>query len=94
MNKQELLDNGWNPEECRIGTLYFIEGFFCRFKEPDKVTVFSIADDMNPLGVAETIEELESIQKNFYKEKIIKFKSYYEELKKYYEDRYNEKLDI
>lgn len=94
MTEQELLDDGWKPELCKIGTLYFKDGFFCRFKELGKVIVFSVTDDMNQIGVAENVKHLEEVQKQYYKNIIKKLKINYEVTKEYYEKKYKEKLDI
>ena len=51
---------------CKIGTLYFKDGFFCRLNEDDTVSLFSVNDDTNPLGRAETFSEIRETQKEYY----------------------------
>ena len=69
MKKKELVDNGWKPKDCKIGVLYFKEDFFCRFKDEDTILVFSIKDDMNPLGEAKTLDDIFEIKKLYRKNK-------------------------
>lgn len=63
MTHEQLTLNGWRPELCKIDTLYFKDGYFCRLKD-GKAIVFSVNDDMNPLGTAETFSEIRELQKN------------------------------
>ena len=93
MKKEDLINNGWKSENCKIGTLYFKDGFFCRFKTEDTVLVFHSSDDMHYIGVAENIEQLEEAQKEYRKNQIKMLKLKYEAAKNYYEKTYNEKLD-
>lgn len=94
MTEEDLLENGWQSQACKIGTLYFKDGFFCRFKESGIATVFSVTDDMNPIGVANNVEQLEEAQKHYYQTVIKKLKMNYEVMKEYYEKKYKEKLDV
>lgn len=75
MNKQELVDNGWKPENCKIGTLFFKDGFFCRFRNNGNVFVFSAKDDMNPLGEAETLDDIFELQKLSFKNDVTFYKN-------------------
>ena len=93
MNKQELVNNGWKPENCKIGTLFFKDGFFCRFRNNGNVFVFSANDDMNPLGEAETLDDIFELQKLSFKNDVTFYKNKYEAAKKYYEAMYNEKYE-
>lgn len=61
MTKEELEKEGWVPQLCRVGTLFFKGNFFCRIKD-DKVIVFNVKYDMTPLGEAETFEDIKKIQ--------------------------------
>ena len=61
MTREELIDNGWRPQLCKVGTLYFKGGFFCRLDE-DEAVVFSLSDDMHPLGRAKTFDEISALR--------------------------------
>lgn len=69
MTENELIADGWKPEICRIDTLYFKDGFFCRIREEEDekdVAVFSEANDMTVLGFAKTIEEINEFKRLYY----------------------------
>lgn len=61
MTEEQLINDGWKPELCKIGTLYFKGNYFCRLDD-ETATVFSKSNDMTPLGTAKTFEEMEKIQ--------------------------------
>lgn len=63
MTKEEIKELGWMPTECKIGTLYFKDGFFCHICEDGNVKVFHTSDDMNPLGVASSADEIKELMK-------------------------------
>lgn len=90
MTRKELKENGWYPQACKIGTLFFKGNFFCRFINDDTVTVMSTSNDMLPLGKATTLDELKKIQKEYDKEKIKEYKMRLEELLQTYKKTYNE----
>lgn len=92
MTKTELKENGWSPQACKIGTLFFKGNFFCRFINDDTVTVMSTSNDMLPLGKATTLDELKDIQKEYDKEKIREAKRRLEELLQDYKINYNEDI--
>ena len=91
MTNQELLDNGWKEELCKIGTLYFKDGFFCRFKDNETLLVFHCSDDMNPLGEAKTLDDIFELKKQYFKYSVQHEKLKYEIAKDYYEIVYKEK---
>lgn len=62
MTKEQLINDGWKPELCLIGTLYFKEDYFCRL-DNDTAIVFSKSNDMVPLGKAKTFDEIKNLQK-------------------------------
>lgn len=92
MTKTELKENGWSPQACKIGTLFFKGNFFCRFINDDTVTVMSTSNDMLSLGKATTLDELKNIQKEYDKEKIREAKRRLEELLQAYKINYNEDI--
>jgi hypothetical protein len=84
MTEKELCDNRWRPMSCKIGTLYFKDVFFCRL-DGEKAIVFSVNDDMNPLGTAETLDEIKEIQMQYeldrihtMEERLVKTRTYFE----------------
>lgn len=90
MTKEELIKNGWEPKDCMIGTLYFNlkDGSFCRFINETEVKVFSICDDMNPLGTADSLDGIVECEKSSDAQVIgtLEFRVSY--LKKAFKDRY------
>ena len=62
MTHEDLVNYGYKPEDCKIGTLYFKGNLFCRL-DNDVATVRTIQDDMTDIGKASTIEELKKIEK-------------------------------
>ena len=91
MTSQELIDNGWRPEECRVGTLYFKDRFFCHLKG-DRVKVFSKDDDMNCIGEAKTFDEIEEIEKEFLQNEIRIVEAALLMLKLQYKERFGENV--
>lgn len=91
MTNKELIDNGWSPQICKIGTLYFKGSFFCRL-DKDEVVFFSVRDDMNPLGRAKTFEEITNLEKNYYKSVIETLEAKLILAKADYKDKYGEEI--
>lgn len=91
MFEKELIDKGWKPELCKIGTLYFKENFFIRL-DKDKALVFSIKDDMHPIGKASTYEEIIALQKEEDKKDIFWLEATIIALKHEYKQKYNEEI--
>ena len=89
MTRQELINNGWQPKNCRVGTLYFNygTGFFCRL-DKDEVIFFSCEDDMHPLGRAKTFPEMEELERKYYKEEIDLLEAKLEYCRKLYQMKY------
>lgn len=92
MTEQELIDKGWKPELCKIGTLYFKGNFFIRL-DNDKALVFSNHDDMHPLGKAENYEGIIAIQKESDRKDILWLEANLSALKYTFEKKYGEKYD-
>lgn len=61
MTEEELKCDGWEPRLCRVGRLYFNEPYFCRL-DGETVILFSIADDMHPIGHAKTLDDIKQLQ--------------------------------
>lgn len=91
MTLQELLDNGYKPQDCKIGTLYFKDGFFCRL-HADKCIFYSISDDMTPLGTVNTIDEMTELEKKYYRDEIADLETMLELKKLLFEKRFGEKV--
>lgn len=89
MTHEQLTLNGWKPELCKIDTLYFKDGYFCRLKD-GKITVYSVSDDMNPLGTAETFSEVRELQKNHELSVIQSLENTVKLLKMTFEKKYGE----
>lgn len=94
MTKDDLIKDGWKPELCKIGTLYFKGDFFGHLKD-DNFVMFGIDDDMNPLGTAKTFEDIKQIKKEYdlnliqsVKEKIQGLERYLSWLTKRFEENY------
>ena len=62
MTDNELKNNGWESQLCKIGTLYFKGHYFCRLKEGFAI-LYTTSDDMHPIGTAYTLDELFELQK-------------------------------
>ena len=91
MTKEELKENGWSEERCKIGTLYFNGGFFGRFKD-DEFILFSVEDDMHELGRVKTLDGIKVLEKSFDANKIAKLESKVIQLKKEYQKKYGETI--
>ena len=91
MTKEELIKDGWEPKECKIDTLYFKGNYFIHLKDA-KALVYSVSDDMNPIGETDTIDGIKTVRK-LYDRAIIKAKEkHLRELKKIFELIYGEKV--
>lgn len=91
MTKEELIQNGWEPRLCRIDTLYFKDSYFIRLIE-ETAKVYSVHDDMNPLGEAKTLEDIFNIKKEYERKYIKQQELIVEMLKKTFEIKYKEKV--
>lgn len=90
MNKEELKKDGWTKQLCKIGNLYFKDNrWFGRFKE-DKFILYSIDNDMVPLGEAETIEDMKELMMKHDFERINKAEQNLDLLKMKYKEAYGE----
>ena len=69
MTDKELKDYGYNPQICKIGTLYFKDNFFVNLKSDGSVDFRSREDDMNSRGTAKSITELKKLEKQYYIDK-------------------------
>lgn len=69
MTDKELKDYGYNPQICKIGTLYFKDNFFVNLKSDGSVDFRSREDDMNSRGTAKSISELKKLEKQYYIDK-------------------------
>lgn len=94
MTKEELIEAGWEPRECLIDTLYFKGGYFCVFhrKQKDKVYLYSVHNDTNPLGLASTLDEIRELQKTYELEIIRGLEKQLEEMKLIYKVKYGEEI--
>lgn len=92
MLSEELVNAGWNPENCRIGTLYFKEDFFCRIKDNGIVAVFRCNDDMNPIGYAGTLDDINSLMQKSDLAEITKAEILLDIMKSRYEKKYGIKF--
>ena len=91
MTNEQLILSGWEPKSCKIGTLYFKDGFFCELKD-GKAVVFSVDNDMIPIGEAETFSDIREIQKE-YARKTIKLMEFSLEMKKkIFKEDYGEEI--
>jgi hypothetical protein len=91
MTDNELKENGWNPMLCKIGTLYFKDNFFCKLRDNGIVSIYSVNDDMNPIGTVTTIDGIFGAIKHWYRLEIEAYKRKTEQLEKEYFERYGEK---
>jgi hypothetical protein len=64
MTHEDLINRGYKPEDCLIGTLYFKGNLFCRL-DNGVASVRTVQDDMTDIGKASTIEELMKIEKDY-----------------------------
>lgn len=71
MTQDELINDGWIPRNCKIGTLYFKGNFFGKLTESTGTfELRSMTDDMNPLGTAKTFDDIKAIQKKYYLQEV------------------------
>ena len=89
MTHDELTDNGWVPKQCKVGTLYFKDNYFCKLKD-DVAVVYSINDDMNPLDEAHTLQDIFDIQKKNDCMQIVTMEHSLELIKAAFQVKYNE----
>lgn len=69
MTDKELKDYGYNPQICKIGTLYFKGSFFVMLNSDGSVDFRSRENDMESCGTAKTIEELKELEKRHFIDK-------------------------
>lgn len=94
MTREELINAGWKCRLCKIGSLYFKDGYFCRFKADGNLLVFSEGDDMNPIGEAQTMDDITALQKKHELGTIRAIEKAYELMVKAYEMKYGETLEV
>ena len=87
MTDKELIAAGWKQKMCKIGYLYFKEDYFCRL-DKDEAIVFSVSDDMNPLGKAKTFEEIKKLQKENEEHEIIATEFMLKTMRETFEKKY------
>ena len=92
MTKEDFLNDGWKPQQCKIGTLYFKDCFFARVLNDGKVSVSSVHDDMHTLAIVETKEEIDNTIKNFYRDVILELENKLETIKKDFFEKYGESI--
>lgn len=88
MTKEELISLGWKEELCKIGYLYFKDNYFIRL-DKDKALVFSVHDDMHPIGKASTYDEILSLEREADKKDILWLEATLISLKESYKKKYN-----
>ena len=69
MTQDELINDGWVPKNCKIGTLYFKGEFFGRIRG-EVFELRCIDNDMVPIGNALTLKDIRDVQKYHYKWKV------------------------
>lgn len=90
MTEQELIQFGYTPEQCKIGTLYFKGSVVVRL-DNHIADVREFIDDTTRFGTATTLDELKNIENKIYDDLIQKVEKkinqyrimiqYYEKLK-------------
>lgn len=90
MTEKELIQFGYKPKQCKIGTLYFKGSIFVRLND-NIADVREVVDDTNSFGTATTLDELKDIENKIYDDLIQKVENkinqyrimiqYYEKLK-------------
>lgn len=90
MTEQELIQFGYKPEQCKIGTLYFKGSIFVKLNN-NVADVREVVDDTNSFGTAATLDELKHVENKIYDDLIQKIENkinqyrimiqYYEKLK-------------
>lgn len=91
MTKDDLVQSGWVPKECKIDTLYFRGPYFIRLVV-DTAQVYSVYDDMNTIGEAKTLDDIFNIQKTYERECIKKQEEYLVLLKTAFKIKYKENI--
>lgn len=71
MTEKELIQFGYKPKQCKIGTLYFKGSIFVRLND-HIADVREIVDDTNSFGTATTLDELKDIENKIYDDLIQK----------------------
>ena len=69
MTKEDLINYGYTPRECKVGTLYFKDCFFGKLDKDGVLDFRKTSDDMNTIGKVSTIKELKELEKQYYVEK-------------------------
>lgn len=90
MTEKELIQFGYKPKQCKIGTLYFKGSIFVKLND-NTADVREVVDDTNSFGTATTLDELKNIENKIYDDLIQKVEKkinqyrimiqYYEKLK-------------
>lgn len=90
MTAKELVEFGYKPEQCKIGTLYFKGSIFVILNN-NIADVREVGDDTNSFGTATTLDELKHFENKIYEDLIQKVENkinqyrimiqYYEKLK-------------
>ena len=91
MTDKELIEFGYKPEQCKIGTLYFKGSVVVRL-DNNIADVREVIDDTNRFGIATTIDELKLIENRIYDDLIQKVENkidQYRILIRYYKDLKN-----
>lgn len=92
MTEKELVDDGWIPKSCKIGTLFFKDSFFCHL-DNGNVVLYSNKNDMIPIGIAKDFSEIKELQKESDLNDIKYVLSLYNAMKEKFESKYGVKLD-
>lgn len=87
MTEKELVDDGWSPKLCKIGTLFFKGTFFCHL-DNGSVVLYSNNNDMVPLGVAKDFSEIKELQKKSDLNDLTSVLSLYNQMKERFELTY------
>lgn len=69
MTKEDLINYGYTPRECKVGTLYFKDHFFGKLDKDGVLDFRKTSDDMHTIGKVSTIKELKELEKQYYVEK-------------------------
>ena len=66
LTHEDLIADGWQPKECKVGTLYFKGDFFGGFRG-EVFELRSMMDDMTPIGNAITFNDIRQVQQHYYR---------------------------
>lgn len=91
MTEQELIEFGYKPEQCKIGTLY-LKGSVFVILNNNIADVREVGDDTTSFGIATTLDELKNIENKIYDDLIQKVENkiyQYRILIRYYKDLKN-----